>query len=70
MSPRQWLAMLAFYVSYLFFGASVFYTLEQDLETERRIQALQDRIDVNGIEFIPPLAVITAKNSQLTLFFF
>uniref|UniRef100_A0A1B0GNB5 Potassium channel domain-containing protein n=1 Tax=Phlebotomus papatasi TaxID=29031 RepID=A0A1B0GNB5_PHLPP len=56
MSPRQWLAMLAFYVSYLFFGASVFYTLEQDLETERRIQALQDRIDVNEllVEYLAP----------------
>uniref|UniRef100_A0A6B2EDJ6 Putative open rectifier potassium channel protein 1 n=1 Tax=Phlebotomus kandelakii TaxID=1109342 RepID=A0A6B2EDJ6_9DIPT len=56
MSPKQWLAMLAFYVSYLFFGASVFYTLEQDLETERRIQALQDRIDVNDllVEYLAP----------------
>ncbi|XP_059621485.1 open rectifier potassium channel protein 1 [Phlebotomus argentipes] len=56
MSPKQWLAMLTFYVSYLFFGASVFYTLEQDLETERRIQALQDRIDVNEllVEYLAP----------------
>ncbi|GAB0094942.1 open rectifier potassium channel protein 1 [Sergentomyia squamirostris] len=56
MSPKQWLAMLAFYVSYLFFGASVFYTLEQELETERRIQALQDRVDVNEllVEYLVP----------------
>uniref|UniRef100_A0A1L8DDH0 Putative open rectifier potassium channel protein 1 n=1 Tax=Nyssomyia neivai TaxID=330878 RepID=A0A1L8DDH0_9DIPT len=56
MSLKQWLVMLAFYVSYLFFGASVFYTLEQELETERRIQALQDRIDVNEllVEYLVP----------------
>ncbi|XP_055695538.1 open rectifier potassium channel protein 1 [Lutzomyia longipalpis] len=56
MSLKQWLAMLAFYVSYLFFGASVFYTLEQELETERRVQALQDRIDVNEllVEYLAP----------------
>jgi hypothetical protein len=51
MSPKQWLALLTFYLSYLFFGATVFYYLEQELETERRAVALMERIEING-EFL------------------
>lgn len=48
MSPKQWFALLCFFISYLFFGASVFYHFEQELETERRSQELQERINING----------------------
>lgn len=48
MSSKQWLALLAFYISYLFFGASVFYHFEHQLETERRNVALQNQLSVNG----------------------
>lgn len=48
MSPKQWFSLLGFYISYLFFGASVFYHMEHKLETERRIEALNARIEING----------------------
>lgn len=48
MSPKQWLALLGFYTTYLFFGASIFYHIEHGYEAERRIVQLQDRIDING----------------------
>lgn len=51
MSPKQWLALLLFYISYLFFGASIFYHSEQRLETIRRAEALAERIEVNGVYF-------------------
>lgn len=48
MSPKQWLALFCFYISYLFFGASVFYHIEHELEAKRRAIDLQHRIDING----------------------
>lgn len=48
MSPKQWLALLCFYVSYLFFGASIFYHIEHGIEVENRASQLQERIEVNG----------------------
>lgn len=48
MSPRQWLALLCFYVSYLIFGASIFYHIERGIETDNRISQLEERIEVNG----------------------
>lgn len=48
MSPKQWLALFCFYISYLFFGASVFYHIEHGLEARRRAIDLQHRIDING----------------------
>jgi hypothetical protein len=51
MSPKQWFALLAFYILYLFFGASVFYHGEHRLETERRAVALAERIEINGNYF-------------------
>lgn len=48
MSPKQFLALILFYMSYLFFGASVYYTLEQELETAEREEKLQKRLDING----------------------
>ncbi|XP_037038541.1 open rectifier potassium channel protein 1-like [Bradysia coprophila] len=49
MSLRQWLAMFAFYAMYVFLGASIFYTIEHNLETERRAAQLQERIDMNDL---------------------
>lgn len=48
LAPRQWFILLAFYTSYLIFGAAIFYQIEHELETVRRAQALQNRIDING----------------------
>lgn len=48
MTPRQWLALFCFYISYLLFGASIFYHIERDLEMNNYGQELQRRIDVNG----------------------
>lgn len=48
MSLRQWLAMFIFYAMYVLLGTSIFYTIEHNLETERRAVRLQERIDING----------------------
>uniref|UniRef100_A0A336MPH0 CSON014885 protein n=2 Tax=Culicoides sonorensis TaxID=179676 RepID=A0A336MPH0_CULSO len=49
MSLKQWLALLAFYVSYLFFGASVFYHFEHKLETQKRAEAKQNQLSLNDL---------------------
>lgn len=51
MSPKQWLALLCVYISYLVFGASVFYYIEHGIETEKRAAQLQKRIQINGKDF-------------------
>lgn len=48
MSPKQWLALFCFYITYLLFGASIFYHIERDLEVKTYATELQRRIDVNG----------------------
>lgn len=48
MSPKQWLALFCFYITYLLFGASIFYHIERDLEARNFGMELQRRIDVNG----------------------
>lgn len=45
---RQWIILMAFYTVYLIFGAAIFYKIEHELEAERRAEALQERIDING----------------------
>lgn len=49
MSPRQWLALFCFYITYLLFGASIFYHIERDIEVKNYAIELQRRIDVNEI---------------------
>lgn len=44
----QWLALLSFYVSYLFFGATVFYWSEHRLESQRRSDEFNKQLLVNG----------------------
>lgn len=53
MSPKQWLALFCFYLTYLFFGASIFYLIERVLEEENRASDLKDRIAINGNETLP-----------------
>lgn len=48
MTPRQWLALFCFYISYLLFGASIFYHIERESEARNYGEELQRRIDVNG----------------------
>lgn len=48
MTPRQWLVLFFFYISYLLFGASIFYHIERDLEVHTFGEEMQRRIDVNG----------------------
>ncbi|XP_055380306.1 open rectifier potassium channel protein 1 [Condylostylus longicornis] len=48
MSFKRWLALLFFYVSYLFFGASIYYVIEHNEESAERAIALQDRIKINA----------------------
>ncbi|XP_039437335.1 open rectifier potassium channel protein 1 [Culex pipiens pallens] len=49
MTPKEWLALFAFYAAYLFFGASVFYHNEHALETDRRADELAERIEMNEL---------------------
>ncbi|XP_058448508.1 open rectifier potassium channel protein 1 [Malaya genurostris] len=49
MTPKEWLALFAFYAAYLFFGASVFYHNEHALETVRRAEELAERIEMNEL---------------------
>lgn len=48
MSGKHWLVLILFYISYLFFGASIFFHIERELETERRAVAHAERIEING----------------------
>lgn len=47
MSPKRWILLLIFYISYLMFGASIYYHIEHNLEKERRASQLQERIEIN-----------------------
>lgn len=51
LNTGQWIALATFYTAYLFFGAIVFYHIEHELEAERRVAALEARIDINGKYF-------------------
>lgn len=48
MSPKQWLALSCVYISYLFFGASVFHYTEHTTELKNRAALLEERIVVTG----------------------
>uniref|UniRef100_A0A182RH20 Potassium channel domain-containing protein n=1 Tax=Anopheles funestus TaxID=62324 RepID=A0A182RH20_ANOFN len=56
MTPKEWFALLLFYAAYLFMGASVFYHVENDLETERRAEELAERIEINEmlVKYLSP----------------
>ena len=48
MSPKRWILLLIFYISYLMFGASIYYHIEHRLETEQRQEQLRERIQIHG----------------------
>ncbi|XP_035783662.1 open rectifier potassium channel protein 1-like [Anopheles albimanus] len=56
MTPKEWFALLLFYAAYLFLGASVFYTVENELETDRRADELAERIEINEmlVKYLSP----------------
>uniref|UniRef100_A0A182QZ56 Potassium channel domain-containing protein n=1 Tax=Anopheles farauti TaxID=69004 RepID=A0A182QZ56_9DIPT len=56
MTPKEWFALLLFYAAYLFMGASVFYHVENDLETVRRAEELAERIEINEmlVKYLSP----------------
>lgn len=62
MSLRQWLAMFCFYAMYVLLGTSIFYSIEHNLETERRAVRLQERIEINGKFIIFMLQYLKQKN--------
>lgn len=68
MTPKQWFALLAFYISYLFLGASIFYYMEQYLETQRRLAALRDQKQINGklVELAKKYGLLLINNYRFT----
>lgn len=52
MSPKQWLALLCCYISYLFLGASIFHYIEHTKELANRAAQLQERISINSKLFV------------------
>ncbi|XP_059222681.1 open rectifier potassium channel protein 1 [Stomoxys calcitrans] len=47
MSPKRMILLLIFYISYLMFGASIYYHIEHGLEYHRRAEELKERIAIN-----------------------
>ncbi|XP_075155041.1 open rectifier K[+] channel 1 [Haematobia irritans] len=47
MSPKRMILLLIFYISYLMFGASIYYHIEHNLENQRRAEELKERIAIN-----------------------
>lgn len=64
MSPKQWLALLCVYISYLFFGASIFYYIEHTTELGNRAALLEKRIAVNGKKQIDWMPEIISNDSD------
>lgn len=48
MSPKRMVLLLIFYISYLMFGASIYYHIEHGLEYHKRAEELKERIAING----------------------
>lgn len=48
MSPNRWILLLIFYISYLLFGAAIYYHIEHGEEKEARAEELKERIEING----------------------
>lgn len=48
MSPKRWILLLIFYISYLMFGASIYFHIEHKLEYERRLQERSERVAIHG----------------------
>ncbi|KAH8245592.1 hypothetical protein KR032_012254 [Drosophila birchii] len=48
MSPNRWILLLIFYISYLMFGAAIYYHIEHGEEKEARAEELKARIEINA----------------------
>ncbi|XP_017089016.2 open rectifier potassium channel protein 1 isoform X1 [Drosophila bipectinata] len=48
MSPNRWILLLIFYISYLMFGAAIYYHIEHGEEKEARAEELKERIEINA----------------------
>ncbi|XP_037935600.1 open rectifier potassium channel protein 1 [Teleopsis dalmanni] len=46
MSPKRWILLLIFYISYLMFGASIYYHIEHGEERLKRAVQLKERIEI------------------------
>lgn len=68
MTPKRWLALLVFYISYLLFGASIYYHIESKQEVEQRAVDIQERIEINEllVEHLTPLADQTEILEKVT----
>ncbi|KAH8276655.1 hypothetical protein KR044_007160, partial [Drosophila immigrans] len=47
MSPNRWILLLIFYISYLLFGAAIYYHIEHGEEKEARAEELKERIEIH-----------------------
>ncbi|KAM8719602.1 hypothetical protein ACLKA7_005783 [Drosophila subpalustris] len=47
MSPNRWILLLIFYISYLLFGAAIYYHIEHGEEKEARADELKERIEIH-----------------------
>ncbi|XP_068159677.1 open rectifier potassium channel protein 1 [Drosophila tropicalis] len=47
MSPNRWILLLIFYISYLMFGAAIYYHIEHAEEKQARAEELKERIAIN-----------------------
>ncbi|EDW62831.1 open rectifier potassium channel protein 1 isoform X1 [Drosophila virilis] len=46
MSPNRWILLLIFYISYLLFGAAIYYHIEHGEEKEARLEELKERVQI------------------------
>ncbi|ALC48384.1 Ork1 [Drosophila busckii] len=46
MSPNRWILLLIFYISYLLFGAAIYYHIEHGEEKQARTEELKERISI------------------------
>lgn len=47
MSPKRWILLLIFYISYLMFGASIYYHIEHRLEAEQIQEEEKERARIH-----------------------
>jgi len=48
MSPNRWILLLIFYISYLMFGAAIYYHIEHGEEKLARAAEMKEQVDING----------------------
>ncbi|XP_017085622.1 open rectifier potassium channel protein 1 [Drosophila eugracilis] len=60
MSPNRWILLLIFYISYLMFGAAIYYHIEHGEEKISRAEERKEQVDINA--FL--LEELSDKNSS------